>query len=95
MQITPTQHAMPLGTTFDQPVLSDDEAYDVAGYINSQSRPQKANLAKDFPNRLQKPVNAPYGPYADCFSEQQHRLGPFAPIRAKLKELIAQSHAVK
>ncbi|MGP0093278.1 MAG: c-type cytochrome [Xanthobacteraceae bacterium] len=85
------QRSMPVGTTFDAPVLTDEEAYDVAGYINSQPRPRKANLEKDFPDRLQKPVDAPYGPYLDGFNTQQHRFGPFEPIRAKLRELAAQS----
>lgn len=82
---------MPFGTTYAAPTLSDEDAYDVAGFINSAERPQKADLAKDFPNRLQKPVDTPYGPYADDFSPTQHKLGPFDPIRAKLKELTAQS----
>ena len=89
------QHNMPFGTTFDAPMLADDDAYDVAGYINSQPRPRKANLDKDFPNRLQKPVDAPYGPYADGFSLDQHKYGPYDPIRAKLKELSAQSRPGK
>lgn len=58
-------HTMPIGTTFDAPVLSDEDAYDVAAYIISQKRPQKANLDRDFPIRLQKPIDTPYGPYAD------------------------------
>jgi thiosulfate dehydrogenase len=82
---------MPFGTTYAAPALSDDDAYDVAGFINSAQRPQKADLAKDFPNRMQKPVDTPYGPYADDFSQSQHQFGPFDPIRAKLKELAAQS----
>ncbi len=81
------RHNMPFGTTFDAPVLSDDDAYDVAGYITSQDRPHKANLENDFPIRLEKPVDTPYGPYADGFSSAQHKLGPFAPIRAKVQEL--------
>lgn len=85
------KHNMPFGITFDTPLLTDDEAYDVAGYINSRPRPHKADLDKDFPNRLQKPVDAPYGPYVDGFSQEQHRLGPFGPIRAKLKELATQA----
>ena len=70
---------MPLG----QPDLTDDEAYDVAAYMNSQPRPQKANLEADFPNRLLKPVDSPYPPYADGdpFSQQDHKYGPFQPIR--------------
>jgi thiosulfate dehydrogenase len=86
------QHAMPLGTTFDKPVLTAEEAFDVAGYVDSQARPQKADLEKDFPNRLQKPADTPYGPYVDGFSPEQHKFGPYAPIRAKLKELSAQQH---
>jgi thiosulfate dehydrogenase len=84
-------HNMPLGTSFDAPMLSDDQAYDVAGYIISQKRPEKADLEKDFPVRLQKPVDTPYGPYADGFSLEQHRYGPFGPIRAKVRELAAAS----
>jgi thiosulfate dehydrogenase len=85
------KHNMPFGTTYAAPVLSDEDAYDVAGFINSAERPQQANLDKDFPNRLQKPVDTAYGPYADDFSPEQHKLGPFDPIRAKLKQLTAQA----
>jgi thiosulfate dehydrogenase len=83
------RHNMPLGISFDSPLLTDEQAYDVAGYIVSQNRPQKADLDKDFPVRLQKPVDAPYGPYADGFPAEQHRLGPFGPIRVKVKEMAA------
>jgi thiosulfate dehydrogenase len=84
-------HNMPLGTTYSAPVLSDEEAYDVAGFIVSQQRPEKPHLDRDFPVRLQKPIDTPYGPYADGFGAEQHRLGPFGPIRAQVKELAAQS----
>src|SRR5262245_15141762 len=87
--LRPTQHAT--WHQFRLPLLMDEQAYDVAGYIVSQNRPEKANLDKDFPIRLQKPIDTPYGPYADGFSEAQHRLGPFGPIRAKVKELAAVS----
>ena len=85
------KHNMPLGTKFDAPLLTDAEAYDVAGYMASQKRPEKANLEKDFPIRLQKPIDTAYGPHADGFPAEQHRLGPFGPIRAKVKELAAES----
>jgi len=83
------RHNMPYGTTFDTPVLSDADAYDVAAYMNSLERPIKPNLDRDFPNKLQKPVDAPYGPYADDFPPEQHKYGPFDPIRAKISELAA------
>jgi thiosulfate dehydrogenase len=84
-------HNMPVGTTFNAPVLTDEDVYDVAGYLISQKRPEKANLDQDFPVRLQKPIDAPYGPYVDGFSLEQHRYGPFGPIRAKVQELAAAS----
>jgi thiosulfate dehydrogenase len=83
------RHNMPFGTTFDAPVLSDADAYDVAAYVNSLDRPAKANLENDFPIKMQKPVDAPYGPYVDDFPAEQHKYGPFGPIRAKLRELAA------
>lgn len=66
---------------FGQPDLTDDQAYDVAAFVNSHERPVKANLAVDFPDKARKPVDSPYPPYADPFSQEQHKLGPFKPIR--------------
>nr|WP_293284251.1 c-type cytochrome [Allomuricauda sp.] len=77
---------MPYGTTFDSPVLTDEEAYDVAGYINQKLRPTKPNREVDFPDLIKKPVSTPYGPYTDSFSEKQHQLGPFQPIMDFYKE---------
>ncbi|MEO9891358.1 c-type cytochrome [Aurantibacter sp.] len=71
---------MPFGTTYKNPVLSDEEAYDVAGYINHQLRPEKANKERDFPDLKKKPVSTPYPPFIDTFSIKQHQLGPFLPI---------------
>jgi thiosulfate dehydrogenase len=76
---------MPNGTTWDSPTLSAEQAWDVAAYMESQPRPSKANLAKDFPNRAEKPVDAAYGPYDDGFSAEQHKYGPFGPIEAARK----------
>lgn len=71
---------MPFGVAYEDPVLSDEECYDLAGYINQQSRPIKPDLKKDFPDLKLKPVSTPYPPYADPFSVQQHQMGPFQPI---------------
>jgi thiosulfate dehydrogenase len=76
---------MPNGTTWQQPALSVEASWDVAAFVQSQPRPTKPNLDRDFPNRLEKPVDTPYGPYADGFEAQSHVLGPFAPIRAAIK----------
>ena len=83
------RYNMPFGVTFDAPVLSDTDAYDVAAYMNSLERPVRPNLEKDFPIKLQKPVDTPYGPYADGFPPEQHKYGPFDPVRAKVRELVS------
>jgi thiosulfate dehydrogenase len=69
---------MPLGL----PDLTDDETYDVAAYMNAQERPGMDGLELDYPELTSKPVDSPYPPYADPFPVEQHRLGPFGPIRA-------------
>jgi thiosulfate dehydrogenase len=78
---------MPNGVTWQAPALSVADAWDVAAFIDSQPRPQKAGLDRDFPNRLQKPVDTPYGPYADGFDAAQHQFGPFQPIREAIQAL--------
>ena len=78
---------MPFGmATRDTPKLTDEEAFDVAGYINSFERPHKHNTEADYPDRKLKPVSTPYGPWDDEFSAQQHKYGPFLPIIAYYKE---------
>ena len=80
---------MPHGADYLNPQLTIEQAWDVASYVLSQPRPQRAGLAKDFPDLLSKPVDAPYGPYADGFSEKMHKYGPFGPIRAAIRKLKA------
>ena len=71
--------AMPLGATFDHPQLTDKQAWDVAAFVNSQPRPH-LDTPRDWPDIRQKPVDHPFGPFADAFSAQQHKFGPFQPI---------------
>jgi thiosulfate dehydrogenase len=71
-------HNMPLGTRFDSPFLMDDEAYDVAAYIVSQKRPEKANLEKDYPI-LQKPIDSPLRPVCGRFSGRAAQIGSIWP----------------
>lgn len=68
---------MPLGATAEQPMLTDEEAYDVAAYINSFSRPEKENKELDYPDLAQKPKDSAYPPFADHISAEQHKYGPF------------------
>lgn len=79
------KHNMPLGATYTEPLLNNEEAWDVAAYINSQPHPKKM-FAADWPVLKSKPVDYPFGPYTDGFSEKQHKYGPFEPIK-KVREL--------
>ena len=74
---------MPLG----KPDLSDDQAFDVAAFINSQPRPEMPNLDQDYPDRSAKPIDNGYGPFADDFPIDQHKYGPFQPIEEHYKAL--------
>lgn len=78
---------MPFGlASHEAPQLTDEEAWDVAAFVLSQPRPEKF-FAEDWPKKETKPVDFPYGPYADNFSEKQHKFGPFIPIqRAKVNK---------
>lgn len=70
---------MPFGTTHDHPVLSDEQAWDIAAYVNSQPRPHK-DQSKDYVLSGKKPIDCPNGPYSDTFSERQHKYGPYPPM---------------
>jgi thiosulfate dehydrogenase len=73
---------MPFGASYQSPQLSDEEAWDVAAYVNSQPRPKHPFLQTDWPKIEKKPFDHPFGPYADTFPEHQHKYGPFPPILA-------------
>ncbi|MGM0580876.1 MAG: c-type cytochrome [Bacteroidota bacterium] len=77
---------MPLGATYDNPLVTDEQAYHIAAYINTFDRPSKANKEADFPDEKLKPVSTPYGPWADNFPPEQHKFGPFQPIIKYYKE---------
>ncbi len=78
------KYNMPQGATFLKPQLSNEEAWDIAAFVNSQPRPTK-DLSKDWPNMAEKPADHPFGPFADSFPISQHKFGPYQPI-ADLKK---------
>lgn len=70
---------------WDNPVLTDAEAFDVAAYINDDqlhTRPPVPAGAPNYPVLRLRPVDFYLGPFADTFSVHQHKYGPFAPIIA-------------
>lgn len=67
---------MPSPLNYHNPQLTDEQAWDVAAYINSQPRPSK-DTSKDWPDISKKPYDHPFGPYADGLTETQHKYGPW------------------
>ncbi len=81
--------SMPFGAEYDKPQLTDEEAWDLAAFVNSQSRPKKS-FSADWPDLRRKAIDYPYGPYADGFSEMDHKYGPFGPIKLVQDSLLRQ-----
>lgn len=79
------KYNMPQGANYQNPMLSDEEAWDVAAFVISRNRPH-INVPKDWPDISKKPIDHPFGPYADSFSANQHKFGPFNPIAAAQKK---------
>lgn len=73
---------MPYGMNWTSPALTDDHAWDVAAFIVSQPRPVKS-FAGDWKDMSKKPYDFPFAPYADNFSELQHKYGPFTEMIKK------------
>lgn len=73
------QSNMPFNEVTDNNKLSNEAVWDIAAYVNSKPRPIMKNNT-DWPDLSKKPVDHPFGPYTDGFSEQQHKFGPFVPI---------------
>jgi hypothetical protein len=74
------KYNMPYNIIQETPQLTDEEAWDVAAFINTQARPKKL-FDYDWSNISAKPIDYPFGPYADNFSPLQHKLGPFEEIK--------------
>jgi len=73
---------MPFGTTYKNPQLSNEDAWNVAAYVCAQPRPH-FDAHNDWKDLKNKPIDIPFGPYADTFSEHQHKFGPFGPMKKK------------
>lgn len=72
---------MPFGADYKNKQLTDEEAWDVAAFVNSQYHPYKS-ISTDWPKLSSKPYDYPFGPYADhLFTKEQRKYGPYAPIK--------------
>jgi thiosulfate dehydrogenase len=89
------RYNMPQGASFQNAQLTDEEAWDIAAFVNSQPHPSK-DLSKDWPKISEKPIDHPFGPFADQFSEKEHKYGPFQTIKdEKRKQKEAKDKALK
>lgn len=79
---------MPFDTaTPEKPVLTDEEALDIAAFINSEHINRRPPPPKNLTVRAEfKPFDFPEAPYADPFPPDQHKYGPFDPIIVFHKE---------
>lgn len=76
---------MPNGISFENAILSNEEAWDIAAFVNSMPRPHK-DFSGDWPDIAHKPMDHPFGPYDDDFSEKIHKYGPYVQILAAKKK---------
>lgn len=70
-----------LTTDYTKPTLTDQEALDVAAFINDGSiHPRPKSKYKMYENMHTKPIDFFKGPYEDGFPESQHTFGPWDDI---------------
>lgn len=74
------KYNMPYTPAHTAPRLTNEEAWDVAAFVNSQPRPEKF-FNYDWKNIAAKPVDYPFGPYADSFTAVQHKYGPYISMK--------------
>jgi len=73
---------MPFGASHSKEQLTNEDAWDVAAFVNTKPHPFK-DVSKDFPKINTKPYDDPFGPYADNkFTKTQRKYGPFASIKS-------------
>ncbi len=82
------KYNMPNATaSADQPVLSDQEALDVAAFINDgRIHPRPKPKHPDYENLKHKPIDYFKGPYLDVFPDLQHAFGPWDEIEKAMQE---------
>jgi cytochrome c len=75
--------------TWNKPFLSDEQALDIAAFVNDDIHKRPGVKDFDYPHIEEKAIDYANGPFVDTFPESQHKYGPFLPIISywKSKEL--------
>ncbi|MGE7777169.1 c-type cytochrome [Chitinophaga sp. NPDC101104] len=67
--------------TWEKPFLSDEDALDIAAFVNDDSRHPRPNPKTfDYPHIDEKALDYDKGPFADTFSVSTHKYGPYKPM---------------
>ncbi|MEO9020644.1 MAG: c-type cytochrome [Ginsengibacter sp.] len=67
--------------TAAKPYLSDEQALDIAAFINDDDIHKRPGVKDfDYPDPSTKAIDYAEAPFADTFSVEQHKYGPFGPI---------------
>jgi thiosulfate dehydrogenase len=73
--------------TAEKPYLTDAEALDVAAFVNDDRQHVRPSVKSfDYPHPEEKSIDYDHAPFADHFSETQHKFGPYPPIIAEWKK---------
>ncbi len=79
------QNNMPYPMDYKTSILKDEQAWDIAAYVNSRERPINDH-SKDYIDFSKKPFDFPFAPYADKFTEEQHKFGPYTEMPSAMKK---------
>lgn len=74
---------MPFDKDVTHITVTEEQAYDIAAYINNETVNPRPNFHEEdvlYPHIADKSTDYPIGPYADTFSQDQHKYGPYKPI---------------
>lgn len=74
------QNNMPYPINFNNPVLTNEQAWDIAAYVNSNDRPVKDHSKDYIADISKKPFDFPFAPYTDGFTQAQHKYGPYTDM---------------
>jgi thiosulfate dehydrogenase len=67
--------------TSDKPFLSDEEALDIAAFINDDAIHTRPYVkTSDYPYPEEKAIDYDNGPFMDTFSVAHHKFGPYPSI---------------
>jgi thiosulfate dehydrogenase len=73
--------------SYNKPFLSDAEALDIAAFVNDDQLHMRPTVKSyDYPRPVEKSIDYDRGPFADSFSETQHKYGPYPEIIAEWKK---------